>query len=574
MRRSVVLILALSLTPPLAAAQDASGPLLALGGDVLYDAPLAYQIRHRADEVGSEEAWREVFADLAPSMRDADLTVVNLEVPISPRYRERVSAQDLPVFRAPEEFLDALCAAGVDAFTVANNHAYDQSTRGLRDTIRAAQQRRVPLIGHGDDAASAASARVLRVGRARIAIAAWTEGTNYRPPAEEGSRPCIAFLRDGTVRDTIVRARAESDLVVAVFHWVREDLTRPRPVMRETAREAAEAGADLVIGHGTHVPGSTEIIATSDGRRVRVLYSLGNLLAAMEEPMGTLASEEVGVRDAPLAMVSTRWSGRRLEVAGVEVRHHWIARPVGRAPWMSGGSLAVSRPVAIERELQRIERTQCGSECDHRASAYRRRVVLVNGAMADLAEPLPPREPLLVASAEAHPVEVERLEAEEDAALRVDARERSAPLDRALDGPATREPRDAGDPSMPRSTPPRPVIADSDPRLAPYLRGIVFPMEFHDGRVAERSVDPAALSRVIALMTEDRGLRCEIIGYTTVAEADRSATLGAMRARRLKGLIAGRGPSRSRFATRGGRLGQSAQAGLSHVVLRLHRAGP
>ena len=50
-----------------------------------------------------------------------------------------------------------------------------------------------------------------------------------------------------------------------------------------------------------------------------------------------------------------------------------------------------------------------------------------------------------------------------------------------------------------------------------------------------------------------------------------SDLLAAMRARRVKVLIAGRGPSRSRFTTRGGSVGQGRRPGTAHVVIRLRR---
>ncbi|MCB9592496.1 MAG: CapA family protein [Sandaracinaceae bacterium] len=511
--------------------------------------------------VGRDEAYREVFRDLAPTLSRADLAVVNLEVPITPRYRDRDPIEDVPVFRAPTHFLDALRAAGVDAVTIANNHAYDQGLRGLRNTMAAADERHLPLIGVGADSGAAARALVVPVSGARVAFAAWAEGTNHRPNGDEGASPRIAFLRDGTLQASLRAARAgDAHLVVAVFHWVHEDMTRPRPMMREAAREAAEAGADLIIGHGTHVPGSTEVIETSDGRRVRVLYSLGNLLAAMEEPAGVLTAREVGVRDAPLALVRTEWRAGRLEVAGVEVVHHWIARPIAAAPWLEGGALAVGRPVSITSELERLAATPCGRACDQRAAMYRRRVALMDEAMADLAEPMPAAPPPLVAIA-APPVP------------RPAPPRPAAPAEPALVAiaPTRRPPWDALTEPAPRSHTPRIVVPDTDPRLQPFLRGMLFPMDFVADGVAESRVDEAALGRLVALMREDRGLRCEITGYSTEAEAATRPSLGAMRARRLKVLVAGRGPSRSRFTTRGGPPGQGRRAGTGHVVVRLRR---
>ncbi|GAB5544910.1 MAG: hypothetical protein SangKO_046700 [Sandaracinaceae bacterium] len=524
MRRLVIAWLFLLPALPSVAEAQRTGPRIALGGDVLYDGPLDYQLRRRARVVGRAQAYREVFADLTPTLSGADFALVNLESPVSDRYRERGS--EAAVFSAPDDFLDALRGAGVDAVTIANNHAYDQGTRGLANTLAASEAHAMPMVGAGEDAAEAARARIVEIDGARIAIAAWTEGSNHRPQADEASAPRIAFLRDGTLAESLRRARGEASLVIAVFHWIREDLTRPRPIMRRIAREAAEAGADLVVGHGTHVPGSTERLRTADGREVTVLYSLGNLLAAMDEPAGTLLSREVGVRDAPLALVQTEWRGDRLVVRRLEVRHHWIARPLGRAPWLEGGALAVSRPVSIDAELTRLSAAACGRQCDLRAEAYRRRVSLIDAAMSPVDAPTPP--PVLAALTPPRPA-------------------RATPSQ--------------GRARVPRRSAPRQTVPDSDPRLAPYLRGAELRARFAPGVAREASIDERAVGRLAALLREDRSLRVEVIAY---AEAPDGARLAALRARRVKGLIAMRGPSRSRFRHRGA-------VGRPRIVVRLYR---
>ena len=400
---------------------------------------------------------------------------------------------------------------------------------------------------------------------ARIAVAAWTEGSNHRPRAREGSSPRIASLRDGTLAESLRTARAEAYLVVAVFHWTHEDLVHPRSTMREIAREAAEAGADVVIGHGTHVPGRTEILETRDGRRVHVLYSLGNLIASMEEPAGTLQSREVGVRDAPLALVRTRWEGERLAVDRVEFVHHWIARPTS-APWLAEGRIPVSRAVSIAAELARIERAGCGPPCDERAAAYRRRAMLVERAMRPLGEDALAR-PSRAASIE--PSGRRRNGTDDARATR--ARRSSGGADEAAAAHARRAAADGAGPSVPpeprrraaarNGRAPRPRIADRDPRLAPYLRGVRLEVSFAAGSARERAIDSAELARIAALLREDLGLRCEVVAVAP------DAVLARLRARRVQGLIAIRGPSRSRFVAHG-------RAGSEEgVTIRLARDG-
>ncbi len=523
-----------------AIAQPTAGPTLAFGGDVIYDAPLGYQLRQRTRQVSRTDAYREVFADLAPVLRAADLTVINLEVPVSARYRDRDPAGESPVFAAPDDFLDALRDAGIDALTVANNHAYDQGVRGLANTLHAAARRQLTTIGSGEDAESAGRAVIVPVGRARVAIAAFTEGSNHRPGRdEEANGPRVAFLRDGTLAESMRRARADAHFVIAVFHWTEEDLVFPRTLMRQAAMRAAEAGADLVIGHGTHVPGRTEVITTTDGRRVQVLHSLGNLLAAMEEPNALLTSREVGVRDAPLALVRTEWRDGRLAIASLQVRHHFIERPSPDAPWRPQGRLSMESPLSIEAELERIARAGCGDACDRRAQHLRRRDLLIREAM--------------------RPIEVGLRERREEPTLVAVAPSRAAPRRTEPRAEPMRVRRQTDLHAEPVRAPSI-RIPDDDPRLSAFARGVLVAVEFPLGSAYERTIDATLLARIVELMREDRSLRAEIVGYAAAHEEN---GLAEARARRVKGLIAIRGPSRARFSTRGGR-----QSGL---LIRLTR---
>ena len=109
--------------------------VLALGGDVIYDAPVEYVVRTRGDDPTRPESYAELFDEMRPLLTRADLAIVNLETPVGPRLRSRSDEHDVPTFAAPPAFLGALHEAGVDVVTVANNHAYDQGIAGLRTTI-------------------------------------------------------------------------------------------------------------------------------------------------------------------------------------------------------------------------------------------------------------------------------------------------------------------------------------------------------------------------------------------------------------------------------------------------------
>ncbi len=374
MRRALLALLLV--VPSVAHAQDGTGPTLLFGGDVIFDDPIDYALRqmHRSrDEASSYEG---LFEDL--QLADADLTIVNLETPVAERVRSREDGIDLPVFAAPRAFLEALAHAGIDAVTVANNHAYDQGVSGLAATLESAASLGVRTIGAGVDRAGAYEARMLSARGRRIAIVSATQGVNLSARSGEPSGPRVALFDEALLRDAIASARARSDLTIAVLHWTDGAMGEALPTgeMTSWCTRAAEAGADLVVGHGPHVPGPRATIHTSDGRDVAVLYSLGNLIAAMRAEHDELELDRTSVRDAVLASVHTRTSGARLVVASIEARSFFIAasrRDTSR----------FVRPLAMDAEIARAEAADCGHECAERAAAFvsrRERIASLFGA--------------------------------------------------------------------------------------------------------------------------------------------------------------------------------------------------
>ena len=73
-------------------------------------------------------------------------------------------------------------------------------------------------------------------------------------------KPSIALTDDNRVRAALQKARGQCDVLVASFHWGIEYQNRPSKRQKQLARLAAQAGADLVLGHHPHVLQGVEIL--------------------------------------------------------------------------------------------------------------------------------------------------------------------------------------------------------------------------------------------------------------------------------------------------------------------------
>ncbi|MDW5325286.1 CapA family protein [Plantactinospora sp. KLBMP9567] len=212
------------------------------------------------------------FGRIASTLRDADLTLLNLETAVTGRGTPQPKRFH---FRAPKGAYAALRAAGVDAASVANNHVLDYGQVGLADTLDAAAEADFPVFGAGRDADAAYAPWLTTVRGVRIAVLGMSQvhelAGQWKPTA---TRPGVAMAFDTARATAAVRAaREQADLVVVFMHWGIEGNRCPSGEMKTFAGRMARAGADIVLGTHAHT-----LLADGWLGRTYVHYGLGNFL--------------------------------------------------------------------------------------------------------------------------------------------------------------------------------------------------------------------------------------------------------------------------------------------------------
>ncbi|HEX2030861.1 MAG TPA: CapA family protein [Actinomycetota bacterium] len=213
-----------------------------------------------------------VAPDLVEVAREADLFVLNLECCISERGLPWPDPGKPFFFRAPPAAVDVLAHLGVDAVTLANNHALDFGEDALLDTLAFLDGAGIAAVGAGPDADRARRPIRLAAGEFRMAVV----GASDHPSqfAAGPGRPGIAFadLRSGVpswVRSAIGEAAEGADATLLTVHWGPNMVTDPVPHVRRAAEELSRTPATLVAGHSAHV---------FHGVSGPVLFDLGDFL--------------------------------------------------------------------------------------------------------------------------------------------------------------------------------------------------------------------------------------------------------------------------------------------------------
>ncbi|MEX2249464.1 MAG: CapA family protein [Parvibaculum sp.] len=214
----------------------------------------------------------EALAGIAPWLA-GDVVFANLETTVMDR--NDIAARDkMFVFRMHPQGAREFVAAGINVFSLANNHALDYGTRGAGETL--AHVAAVPGLrawpGLGRSREDAMRPHVFEMRGMRVAVsAAGNAGGGL--PARAGH---AGMLQERTDFPAVAARLKEetADLRILSVHYGREfdPLTDAVNVAR-FRREAAGAGATIVAGHHAHVAKGVEI----SGAHL-VAYGLGNFL--------------------------------------------------------------------------------------------------------------------------------------------------------------------------------------------------------------------------------------------------------------------------------------------------------
>jgi poly-gamma-glutamate capsule biosynthesis protein CapA/YwtB (metallophosphatase superfamily) len=127
---------------------------LALAGDTMLG-------RGVAEQLTAEPRAALIAAEVAECLAGADAFVLNLECCISHRGDPFPDPAKPFFFRAPPIAAQRLAELGVDAVTLANNHALDYGPSALLDTLSYLQATGIAAVGAGADLESARAPLIL-----------------------------------------------------------------------------------------------------------------------------------------------------------------------------------------------------------------------------------------------------------------------------------------------------------------------------------------------------------------------------------------------------------------------------
>lgn len=220
-----------------------------LGTDPNFDVDRNFNTRYEKE--GNDPAY--FLKNVAELFGADDLTVVNMEGTLTD---SKEKSEKKYTFKGPKEYTKILSGSGVEAASMANNHSADFGEASYTDTIEALDADGVTTFGYDRIA-------YMDVKGVKVALIGANTTGEYKIDPEAAVAEMLG---------NIAKAKSEgAQLTFVYMHWgIEKDYTPQESDMR-VARQAIDAGADLVVGSHPHVIQGWEVY---NGRYI--VYSLGN----------------------------------------------------------------------------------------------------------------------------------------------------------------------------------------------------------------------------------------------------------------------------------------------------------
>lgn len=229
--------------------------------------------RNVAAKMITAEDYTLPFQKVADFVKSSDISFANLESPFNTTGDHSIEGS--LVFNADPLAAAGLTYSGFDVLSTANNHAFDQGTKGIDTTIQVLKDHNIIPVGTfaTTDKTPDPSVEVIRKNGINFGFLSYS----YTAQNDGGktTSPYVSDFNNLTKlkQDIFTLKGHYADVVIVNMHAGVEYTRKPTQAQIDFAHAAIDAGADIVIGEHPHW---VQTIEQYNGKWI--FYSLGNFV--------------------------------------------------------------------------------------------------------------------------------------------------------------------------------------------------------------------------------------------------------------------------------------------------------
>ncbi len=222
-----------------------------------------------------------VYDQVKDILRSDDCTFTNLEAPVN----EKEPYYTYPAFNMRRDYVQAAIDAGIDVFSLANNHSFDRGLGGIIQTISSLivlkENKKLDLYYSGIRANKDVEFKPITIKKKgwKIGFIAVTQFLNTL--LRNDYVHIVDYRRESEASqfiDYIKTVSREYDLLIVSYHGDIEYSLVPDPKKTEFFDRLVQAGCHIVYGHHPHVLQPFKSVSVNGNNRL-IMYSMGNFIS-------------------------------------------------------------------------------------------------------------------------------------------------------------------------------------------------------------------------------------------------------------------------------------------------------
>ena len=303
-------------------------------GDIMCHEPI---YRHAKEADGSYD-FNFIFKFAADTISSYDYAAANLETTFN-----GAPYTGHPHFNSPETLADAIKAGGFDLLLTANNHSYDTTLSGLKNTLEVSRAAGLETLGtmlNKDEP----KFLIKDINGIQVGMLCYT----WASSATSDGRPVLnnnsAVKESGIVNYFTTRnldrfykevegyladmEAAGAEATMLYIHWGTEYEIEAGDTQKKMAQKLCDMGIDVILGSHPHVVQPIELLENEQGHKTVCIYSMGN--AVSNQRVAQMDLKTGHTEDGVIFTVTfEKYSDGEVYLLGVDAIPTWVnLRPV------------------------------------------------------------------------------------------------------------------------------------------------------------------------------------------------------------------------------------------------------
>lgn len=255
----------------------------------------------------------------------ADYTIANLETNFVNILTKK---KDKPV--APKDLAFALKNMGVDLLNTASPYSNDYGREGIEETIQCLNDFKLEHIGTYTTQGESEKTKIVDLRTIKVAFLSYTQNLNTLTSAKE--KYLVNRLDENKIIQDINSAKQQgAEFVFVCLNWGDIKADKPTNNQKELANRLVDNGADFIIGTHPNMAFEIEERNNKEGKKVCIIYSLGNFISLAEKMQISLDIEITkALADGKVSLTNVKYTPMYLIDKGENAQERYLLTDVNQ----------------------------------------------------------------------------------------------------------------------------------------------------------------------------------------------------------------------------------------------------